>query len=365
MGLLVAAAPAALAQPDGFPRNLDRACDRGAQQAAPFVDVDPASDVGAAVGCLWVHDVVAGRFVGDELRFDADAPLTRQQMASFLGNALHVLPAASYAAPAVTTPDFVDAATISGAHRVAVARLQADGIVAGYGDRTFRPGRTLDRAQMASFVAAAVEAVLAEPLARDAAFDDVAGTHAANIEKLAAAGIADTSSATFAPHRSATRGEMAQYMARALDLLAERGHLQAISYAPHSPDAWLGLREVTATEHPGFDRLSFVIDGGAGTPGWRVRYVDAAIEHGRGHELAVRGEAILQVHLTGMALPPELAFADWDAGRLAVDGAGIVEVVDAGVYEGRRLLFVGTTGRHAVTVSRADPGRIHLDVAGR
>ena len=354
--VLVPAVPAA-AQGPADVRDLGAACDVRAQAWRPFADVADDERAAGAIGCLAAYRVVEGRFVDGEQRFEPDVAVNRQQLASFLAGALGVLPADSYTPPSATTPVATDVDRISVVHRVAVARLQADGVVGGYPDGSFRPGAAVTRAQLATFVAGTLEAVAGD-LPRAVAADDVAGTHAASLEKLAAVGVVDPNE-DYRPADPATRADMALFVARALDHLAAEGHLVRTSFSPAPADNRQGLADVRATsEGVGFD-----VGAGEGGFGWEIRYVDEAISHGTGSAIEVAGDAVLQVYLTGMALPPSLGQPTWNGERMALDGPGVVEVVDAGVYEGRQLLFVGTTGRHAFTADLATDGRmLRLDV---
>ncbi|HSK23862.1 MAG TPA: S-layer homology domain-containing protein [Egicoccus sp.] len=348
------AVPAAAEEPTPV-RDLDQACDARAQAWRPFADVAATGPAADAIGCLAAYRVVEGRFVDGEQRFDADVAVNRQQLASFLAGALALLPKDAYTPPSVTDPVASDADAISTAHRVAVARLQADGIVGGYADGSFRPGATVTRAQLATFVAGAVEIVAGE-LPRTTAPHDVVGAHAPSVEKLAAIGVVDATADAYRPSDPATRADMALFVARALDHLAAEGFFVRTAFSPAPADNLQGLAALFADARG----VAFDVSAGEGEFGWEIRYVDAAISHGSGTSVEVAGDAVLQVYLTGMALPPTLARPTWSGERLAVDANGIVEVVDAGVYEGRQLLFVGTTGRHDFTAGTDADGRLHL-----
>lgn len=366
---LVAAPAASSAQTAAFDRGIDAACGDHVHDEAPFADVAPGSSPHAgAIDCLAVYRVVEGRFASGRTVYRPGADVTRQHMASFVARALDALGDGGYALPASTDgdPDFVDARSIDVAHRDNVDRLHRVGIVSGYGDGTFHPAASIDRAQMASFLARAIEEVTGAALPRpaDTAFTDIAGTHQRNIEKLVAIGVVQGRTATaYAPTSTTTRAQMATMIARTLDYLAAQGHLQPIAFASGTAAAELGLADVTTTAHDGADRVTFTLDGDDGLAGWRVGYVDDAIEHGSGHRIDVAGDAILEVTLTGMAFPPDLAEAPWAGGRVAVGGPGVVEVVDRGVYEGQQQLFIGTTGRHPFAVARhLGPQAVVVDV---
>jgi hypothetical protein len=351
-----------------FDRGIDAACDERAQEADRFADVSTAATHADAIGCLGAaYHVVQGRFVDGERTYDPGGDVTREQMASFVANSLDQVPARYY-----TLPDgddearFDDADTISAAHARNVNRLHDAGIVAGYADDTFRPGTSINRAQMASFIARALEDVIDGELPRTTSpFTDVDGEHQESIEKLTQIGVVQgTTRTTYEPGATTTRAQMATFIARSLDFLVDEGYLIPVSFAEGTAPASLGVTGVDTGVHDDVDRVTFTLEGDDRLAGWNVRYVDSAVAHGSGHSVDVDGDAILEVTLTGMALPPELDEDLWDDGRIHVGGDGIVEIVDRSVYEGQQQIFIGTTGLHAFSVDRlSDPQRVYIDVS--
>jgi hypothetical protein len=116
---------------------------------------------------------------------------------------------------APTTTRFGD---VSSTHPEATAILSvaSRGITEGCTDARFCPASTLTRAQAASLL---VRALDLPATSRTGTFRDVSGTHAANIEALAAAGLTNgCSSTSFCPDRQLTREQLATFMARALQL---------------------------------------------------------------------------------------------------------------------------------------------------
>ena len=134
--------------------------------------------------------------------------------------------------------------------------------------------------------------------------------------------------------------------------------------ATASPDARLTVRAIRMGPHPGFDRVVFEL-GGKGTPGWDVRYVDAAVSQGSGKPVAVRGSAVLQVSVTGAGYPFDTGVTEY-AGKEPLTAAGttaVSEVVFGGTFEGTTQAFIGTTARTPFRVYRLDsPTRIVVDV---
>jgi hypothetical protein len=357
--------PASADEDPSFGRGIDLACEQRAQQVGRFPDVDPNGVHAGAIDCLATYGIVQGRLVDGAFVYDPHSAVTRQQMATFVSAMLRGVPDRNFALPDVDEPDFLDAEEIAPVHRPNVAALQEAGIVAGYAEGTFRPAQAIDRAQMASYLARAIEQATDVDLSRVDVFGDLAGPHRANVEKLAAIGVVQgRGDGTYRPGGSTTRGQMATVVARSLDHLVAEGLLVPLSFAAHSEATTLGLTDVHVDAREGFDRASFTVEGGDGVAGWQIRYVDDPVANGRGDPVDVEGDAVIEVTLTGMALPPMLDEDVWDEDAYRVGGEGIVEVVDAGVFEGRHQLFVGTTGLNHVVVDRAeDPQRVLVDVA--
>lgn len=356
----------AVASDAPFDRGIDEACDERSRDAGQFADVRQHDAHADAIGCLWAYGVVQGKVVGGETVYEPAADVTRQQMATFVARALDQLPERVYSLPAADgDPDFEDTASISSAHRPAVDQLQRAGIVAGYPDGSFRPAEPIDRAQMASFIARAIEEATDEELRRADVFEDVHGVHRPSVEKLAALGVVQgRTETTYAPSASTTRAQMATMIARTLDYFVAGGHLQPVASDRGTSGSSLEVTDITTSVHDDFDRVTFTVSGDEALAGWNVRYVDEAIAHGSGREVAVDGDAVLEVFLSGMALPEDPEDTPTDDGRVAVGGEGIVEIVDNAVYERRHQFFVGTRGLVSFTVDReSDPQRIHLDVA--
>jgi hypothetical protein len=100
------------------------------------------------------------------------------------------------------------------AHLEAIGWIFERGITLGFSDGTFRPGQAVTRGQMASFL----DRALGLPEAASGGFSDTAGgAHEAAIDRLAAAGITvGFSDGMFRPGQSVTRGQMASFLHRAL-----------------------------------------------------------------------------------------------------------------------------------------------------
>jgi predicted small secreted protein len=131
-----------------------------------------------------------------------------------------------------------------------------------------------------------------------------------------------------------------------------------------SSDSFVTVTDVRTGRHDGFDRVVFEVDG-TGTPGWDVRYVDAATAQGSGADIPVEGDAILQVTITGIGLPTETGIDEYD-GSQPLPGNGtemVTEVVWDSTFEGTSVAFVGMTDELPFRVYLLeDPARVVLEV---
>jgi hypothetical protein len=112
-------------------------------------------------------------------------------------------------------------------HRAAVVCAAGYGLVDGFTDGSYRPARPVDRGQMASFVLAWIETatdIVLPPPAADP-FPDIAGTfHRDAIATLARFEVlAGRSDGTFGPGEVITRGQMARFVANAIDFADNPG----------------------------------------------------------------------------------------------------------------------------------------------
>ena len=140
--------------------------------------------------------------------FAPNRAVTRAQMATFLDNtfALPVAPAGRETFPDVQ---------VGSTHHAAIEAIAAAGIALGYDDGSYRPGASVSRQEMATFLARAQ----ALTTTRTGNFDDVraGSTHAASIEAVAANGITEGCTATaFCPRDPVTRGQMATFVYRSV-----------------------------------------------------------------------------------------------------------------------------------------------------
>lgn len=129
---------------------------------------------------------------------------------------------------------------------------------------------------------------------------------------------------------------------------------------PDEP-AQLAVSGVRVGSHKRFDRV--VIDlSGTGLPGWYVNYVDTPMQETVGRPLNVQGSTFLNINVDGTVYPFEAG-----VGSVPVDSTGgssnIVDVVNAGTYEGRSQVVVGLRSAKPYSVQVLDnPTRLVVDI---
>ena len=138
-------------------------------------------------------------------RYCPSGSVTRGQMASFLARA--------FGFPPASVDYFPD--DNGNTHEDNINRIAAAGVTLGFSDGTYQPGGYVTRAQMGSFIARAMGLA---PVAGDR-FSDVSGTHEANINAIAQAGITlgcNPTGTMYCPDELVRRDQMASFLARAL-----------------------------------------------------------------------------------------------------------------------------------------------------
>ena len=180
-----------------------------------FGDVEDGAYYEAAVAWMFQQQITVG--CGSEpLRYCPGDPVTRAQMASFLARALDLGIPEEPAGFADVEPD--------GVHADAIEALYGARITVGCGSEPLRycPGDPVTRAQMASFLARALDLGIPE---EPAGFADVEpdGVHADAIEALYGARITvgcGSEPLRYCPGDPVTRAQMAVFLYRARDLIA-------------------------------------------------------------------------------------------------------------------------------------------------
>jgi hypothetical protein len=141
----------------------------------------------------------------------------------------------------------------------------------------------------------------------------------------------------------------------------------AVDTAEPAGDAALTVTDVRVGHHDGFDRVVLEL-AGTGTPGWRVEYVDAAVEDPTGETVDVAGDSVLQVVVTGAAYPYVTGATEFPL-RQPVTAAGTTVVGEAvllGTFEAQSQALVGVTGAPAPfrAYLLENPTRVVVDVQG-
>ena len=129
---------------------------------------------------------------------------------------------------------------------------------------------------------------------------------------------------------------------------------------PDEP-AQLVVTGIRVGSHQRFDRV--VLDlGGSGSPGWYVTYVPTPMQATVGRPLDVRGSAFLNINVDGTVYPFE---AGVDTVPVDTSGASgnVVDVVNAGTYEGRSQVVVGLRSAKPYSVQVLEnPTRLVVDI---
>jgi peptidoglycan/xylan/chitin deacetylase (PgdA/CDA1 family) len=173
----------------------------------PFADVAASDTHAPAITRLKEAGIVAGCAPD---RYCPDASVTRAQMATLLARTLDL--------PAGSTAPFADVAS-SDTHAPGIGAVAAAGITVGCAEDAYCPADAVRRDQMASFLARAFEL---EPAADQVFVDVAAtSVHAPAVGAVARAGITRGCSSegpAYCPGAKVTRAQMASFLARALDL---------------------------------------------------------------------------------------------------------------------------------------------------
>lgn len=201
--------------------------------ARPITRACPSSDAAPAATRIGVHGVAASCLDAWQIgifplaSFAPSRPLTRAEFAGLLER---MLDATGHRDVPATPARFDDLA--GNRWREAVERLAGLGVIAGFGDGTFRPEQPIRRDQMATLMArvAGGRYDVALPGGTQPVFRDV-GAGAAHFEaigQLAATGVTTgVGAGRYNPAGLVTRGQTATFAARLLDLLIAEGRVAA------------------------------------------------------------------------------------------------------------------------------------------
>jgi hypothetical protein len=214
------------------PRDNTSACPEGEVEAAGFDDVEGTH--ADAIECLAWYDITQGRTAN---RYDPAAAVKRANMAVFLARTIGYVDSSALPNPPADPDPFddVDPQAFAGPQIAQLAELQ---VAQGRTATTYEPGLNVTRAQMASFVARTLGVLGADTAGHQSCtFTDEASIpqpHRANVHALCGLGIAvGAVDGSFDPNGDIRRDQMAAYLTRALDVLAEQG----ITAPPSARDA--------------------------------------------------------------------------------------------------------------------------------
>ncbi len=256
-----------------------------------------------------------------------DLELNRAQMASLLARAFDLPPG----------PDGFADVSETNVHSASISALATAGITQGCaaGANLFCPWDPVSRAQMASFLARALE-LDPDP---NIQFDDVneASTHGANITAIAGAGITlgcEATGQSFCPENIVTRSQMASFLARGLELPATELPIRIDLLPPAaacSGDPRSCHADVSVTSTSGF----YVLEGFF----YKLPYLEGDSSSFSNAEFRLFMDGI---ELTGMASHPRTSFGTtvlrlggWVLGDLA---PGTYDVEAQWWWEGELLI---------------------------
>jgi hypothetical protein len=201
--------------------RITDACPADQVTDSGFADTDRAAVHKAGIDCMAWWGIARGR---DAERYDPLSHVTRAQMGSFIARLIRT-PGGRL--PATPADHFTD--DRGSVHHYAINRLAQVGVVAGRGGGLYAPDAPVTREQMASFLVNAYEQRTGRslPAGSGDAFADIgASFHRENINKVARAGIAQgTEPGRYEPSALVTRAQMASFLARALQAVAEDGEI--------------------------------------------------------------------------------------------------------------------------------------------
>ena len=179
----------------------------------------------------WAYDEIMACFNGNVVKgyddglYHPEYEVTRDQMAVYIARAL-VSPSGDAAIPdPEPPPSFSDVPPTHWAYKH-IEYAVSQNVVQGYEDGTYQPGLTVDRGQMAVYVARAMvapggDAAIPDPVP-PATFPDVATTYWAykQVEYCVGQGVVKGyDDGNYHPANPVTRDQMAVYIARAFGLL--------------------------------------------------------------------------------------------------------------------------------------------------
>ncbi|MCM3711534.1 S-layer homology domain-containing protein [Sporosarcina luteola] len=188
-----------------------------------FSDVPPTKHFAEAVNELAERNVIGGYPDGT---FKPGNPITRGQAAAIIAKLIGL------DTEKVKDPGFKDVTSANGYYK-AIAALAEKEIIGGYADGSYGPNEPIKRGQMASILVKAFDLPRYDIPEHENPFKDVKQyvSHSPNILIIYRLGITTgTSSTTFSPNASITRGQAAKLMKAAEEAKPQMKTLQASDF---------------------------------------------------------------------------------------------------------------------------------------
>lgn len=198
------------------------------EAACPAGDVPPHGFADVADASVHADGIACVAWYGLTQGITATqyGPAARVNRAQMASFVARLVAAGGGELPAATDQGFADVDP-SGVHADAINRLAAAGIVQGTSATSYAPGAQVRRDQMATFLVNAYDHVADSDLPEGSSgFGDIDGNvHEAAIDKAAEAGFAlGTSSTTYSPASPVRRDQMASFLTRVLERFAVDGN---------------------------------------------------------------------------------------------------------------------------------------------
>lgn len=134
----------------------------------------------------------------------------------------------------------------------------------------------------------------------------------------------------------------------------------------HSSGAGVTVITIRIGRRDGYDRVVYEF-GGKGSPGWKVAYVDEAVQDGSGNGLTVQGRSILEVRINGAAYPFDSGVTEYSGPDPLTEPSttAVAEVHFGATFEGITQSFIGVNAeRPQFAVSAlSNPTRLVVDIA--
>lgn len=176
----------------------------------PFTDVPTSDTHYQSIVTLYNEGIVEGTTA---TTFEPHKPVTRQEAALFIANALEL------DTVNVKDPGFTDVPK-SSKYYGAIAALNNAGIINGYADGTFKPNNTLTRSQIAKMITLGFELNIASNTTTQ--FKDVNSINDIDTRKYIQTLVdykitTGKTTTTFDPYGQLTRGQLTTFLKRTID----------------------------------------------------------------------------------------------------------------------------------------------------